>query len=147
MKYFNNNHHKLSKNTHVLLIILMFFGATLGFFGVSMFSKPISSTATSGCNGICVALKPSGMEPNELAIKAGETVQFNSADGAMHNLAKGGGLEGHGSMHHDHLGGFVSGEFAADEAWRVQFKKPGTYQLHDHYNPRQNILIVVYEES
>jgi plastocyanin len=146
MRYFNKNHRKLSKNTHFLLITLMFFGATIGFFGVNM-SKSISSTTTSSCNGICVALKPSGIEPDELAVKVGETVQFNSADGAKHNLVEGSGQENHSPKHHDNNGGFVSGEFAADEAWRMQFQKAGTYRLHDQYNPSQNILIVVYEES
>ncbi|MBA3758610.1 hypothetical protein H0X10_03200 [Candidatus Saccharibacteria bacterium] len=123
-------------------------------------NKPVVNT---NCDGICVALSANGMNPNELAVKVGEFVQFNSADGKMHNISDGKGLNGgdeknHESpaassdddhnphdVPHDHVGSYASGDFAADEAWRVQFKKPGTYRLHDHYNPKLEIVVVVYE--
>ncbi len=136
-----------------LLTLVAIIGMSGGFIGVGAITsgpKPDIRKTTS-CPGICVELTPDGMKPDELALKVGEFVQFNSVDGKSHNIAEGDGKDthaGHGDPEfHDHVGGFVSGEFGADEAWRVQFKKPGTYKLHDHHNPNQKILIVVYEDK
>ena len=49
-----------------------------------------------------------------------------------------------GGEEHVHEGKFSSGEFKADEAWRVQFNDAGTFFFHDHLNPKLNILVVVY---
>lgn len=132
-----------------MLIIFAAIGIGIGVATTLVSAEP--TTKTTNCPAPCVVLKSDGMYPNELAVKVGETVQFNAADGQKHNIAEGDGQHNHTGhndpSHHDHVGGFVSGEFQADEAWRVTFKKPGTYKLHDHYNPKQNILVVVYEES
>lgn len=88
----------------------------------------------------CVQLTSSGAVPNEIYVKLGTTVQFNSADGKTHSLSLGKGGEGH-----EHIGNFFSGDFGADEAWRVQFEKLGTFEFHDHYNPGISILVVVYK--
>jgi plastocyanin len=94
------------------------------------------------CEDHCVALEASRANPDTLTVKAGEFVQFNSADGNSHSLSLGEGGEDHG-----HNGPFSSGEFKADEGWRVQFKEPGTYFFHDHHHPEINILVVVYKDS
>ncbi|MES2971364.1 MAG: hypothetical protein V4702_03525 [Patescibacteria group bacterium] len=94
------------------------------------------------CDGICVALRAEKADPDTITVKAGEFVQFNSADGKTHRLSLGKGGEDH-----DHSGPFNSGDFKADEAWRVQFKEPGTFSFHDHYNPDINILVVVYNPA
>jgi plastocyanin len=135
-------------NSKLLLLLLITIGGMIGFFGVRAIGQSSKNLSAVDCKGTCVYLQKNGMQPNELAIKVGEYVQFNSADGKKHNLAEGDGAQNHAGNHdtdhHDHVGGLVSGEFGADEAWRVQFKKTGTYRLHDHYNPHQTILIVVY---
>jgi len=92
-----------------------------------------------------VSLSGDKATPDTVTILAGRSVQFNSADGKTHELAQG---EGTANGHtHDHEGEFSSGEFKAGEAWRVQFKKPGTYFFHDHDNPNINILVIVYEHK
>lgn len=122
----------------------------IGFFAIRFMGNNKSYADGSSCKGICVNLTPNGMNPDELAVKAGEFVQFNSTDGQTHNISLGKGAGGHEDNHaahegeHEHTAAYASGDFDADEAWRVQFKTPGTYQLHDHYNPKQNILVIVY---
>lgn len=143
---------KTFSSMFVMLPVLAVLSGLIAFGAVSAFSGSKASQAS--CEGICVALTPEGMRPDELAVKVGEFVQFNSADGKRHNISLGegaGGTEdsGHAAHEgkHEHTSGYTSGDFEADEAWRVQFKEPGTYYLHDHYNPELNILVIVYEEK
>jgi plastocyanin len=134
-----------NKHSLIVIVALALIGAYIGFTATKAIANKNHGTKISNCQDICVALTPQGMVPNELAVKVGEYVQFNAADGERHNIAEGDGLGTHdGHVEHKHVGEFYSGEFGADEAWRVQFKKPGTYLLHDHYHPYQKILIVVY---
>lgn len=140
-------------NAKLLLPALAFAGLVIGLGTIRVLGES-SSPNGSTCEGICVNLTPSGMVPDELAIKAGSFVQFNAADGKKHNISLGegaGGSEDHDhaphAPKHVHTAGLSSGDFEADEAWRARFDTPGTYQLHDHYNPDQNILVVVYEDS
>ena len=106
-------------------------------------SRNQSTVAAQSCDAdMCVSLQQDGALPGEIAVQAGSVVQFNSADGKSHNLSLGKGGDGH-----DHAGPFHSGEFAADEAWKVQFKEDGTYYFHDHLNPDINVLVVVYTEG
>jgi plastocyanin len=140
----------LVANAAVSLATLTLIAGIASFFAVQAIATPNNVSGSSRCDGVCVALTSTGMNPSELAVKVGEYVQFNSADGQSHNIAEGDGVDHDdhdGSGHHDHVGGLISGEFGADEAWRVQFKQPGTYKLHDHLHPNQRILIVVYEDK
>lgn len=109
--------------------------------------KNTKTVKAANCQGICVAIKEIGMEPNSITVKVGEYVQFNTADGKKHNisLGKGAGDATSQNAPHEHQGDYSSGEFGAGEAWRVQFKKAGTFRLHDDNNPKDNILVVVYE--
>jgi plastocyanin len=137
------------------LFFILFIGLISVSFGLTG-SRYVQSLAAEDkaapvhCPDVCVALTQDGMHPDELAVKVGDTVQFNSADGRVHNLAAGDGAHGHeqadSASDHQHIGGYLSGEFGADEAWRVRFDKSGTYLLHDHYDPNLKILIVVYED-
>mgnify|MGYP003385414369 CR=1 FL=1 len=96
-----------------------------------------------------IKLLASGASPGELAIKVGETVQFNSKDGAKHLLTQGEAPAADGSVAHTAHGGggLTSGVFKADEGYRVTFTKNGTYTFYDEFNPKTNILIVVYQPS
>lgn len=139
------------RKTTILLPLLAIVAGVISFMGVQALTSKSTASDTS-CQGMCVALREDGMQPNELAVRVGEFVQFNSADGKRHNISIGEGAgDSHGhephDMPHEHTEAYASGDFGADEAWRVQFKEPGTYQLHDHYNPKLNILVVVYNSN
>jgi plastocyanin len=101
--------------------------------------------ASSDASVHMVALGPNdAADPNTLAIKVGEYIQFNSNDGKQHQIAQG---KGHDfGEDHEHIeGGLESGTFAADEAFKVQFKQQGTYFFHDNLNPSITISVVVYD--
>lgn len=129
------------KNYHIVLVGVFLAALLLGF-GVSYV---VRSNATQGhlsrqnCSGTCVDLRADEASPDTIAVATGTYVQFNSADGKSHNISIGKGGE-----EHDHHGKFHSGEFQADEAWRVQFNEDGSFYVHDHLNPKINVLIVVY---
>lgn len=149
MKYVNKIANFLAKNTLISLAIVGIVAGVASFSVIRGLGN--DKIAATNCESICVSLKSDGMFPNELAVKTGQIVQFNSADGEHHNISEGDGAHGSGHGHgedktHEHVGDYLSGEFGPDEAWRVQFNKAGTYKLHDHYNPKQSILVVVYDE-
>lgn len=133
---------KSKLNLSVIFVAVTLLAGTASFGLNRLFdSKASSQAAANICEAeVCVELTSNGAAPHTVAIKAGQHVQFNSADGQKHNLSLGKGGE-----EHQHSGPYYSGEFGADEAWKVQFKQDGTYQFHDHYNPKLSILIVVYE--
>lgn len=121
-----------------VFIILLSFGAA--YTVTAKNNKSQNQVATDpSCSDICVDLYQDKASPNTLAVAVGSYVQFNSKDGKAHELSLGGG-----GGEHEHKGDFQSGEFKADEGWRVQFKEEGTFTFHDHYNPNVNIVVVVY---
>lgn len=99
-----------------------------------------NSVATGANNVVQVSLLNDHADPDSLSIKVGQTVQFNSKDKHSHFLTSGEG----GSDHQHDKGGFESGEFGADQAWKATFNKKGTYTVHDHNYPSINVLVVVY---
>ncbi|MDQ3065148.1 MAG: hypothetical protein M3Q36_02660 [bacterium] len=151
MKTLVNN---LKNNTLTLMILIAAVAMIGGFLGMRALAQNNKPVQASSCIGTCVELTAGGISQNEIAVKIGEYVQFNSADGQTHNFALGEGTDEskqdahdeHGASH-DHNGSYSSGDFGADEAWRVQFNQVGTYRLHDHHNPELEILVVVYDPS
>ncbi len=154
----------LFSNNAVLLIITALIVSALSFGAVFALQKRSSTTqketaretTTKKCEvEICVEITKDGIVPDVISVKVGEYVQFNSADGQKHNISNGKGAdvsaEGIGrdehEVPHEHVGAYASGEFQADEAWRVQFKEKGTIKLHDHFNPKQYIAVIVYQPS
>lgn len=139
----------MSPLSKVLLIILA--GAVVGG-GMLMYNsrRAISATkmaaiATSTEAGIHhVALTSKGASPADLLIKVGEYVEFDSKDGAIHDIASGAG-NGDGENHAHDAAGLESGDFKADEGYKVQFKKIGSYFFHDHLHPTSTISIAVYD--
>lgn len=123
------------------MIVVFIVALIVGFAVVYSFSSGSDKNtySQSSCKDTCVALIEDKASPDTIALKVGDYVQFNSADGKSHNLSLGKGGE-----EHSHKGKFYSGEFKADEAWRVQFKEEGTFFFHDHLNPKITILVVVY---
>ncbi len=80
--------------------------------------------------------------PGEVTLPVGQVLQFNAKDGRTHRLAL-----GEGGTEHEHTSQTDSGNFGADEAWRVRFDKPGTFYFHDHLSPKISVLVVVYQPS
>lgn len=142
--------HKLFANLTFRLVAIGILALGMGFLGSAALSKKHEIVSAKSCTDICVLLTKDGMKPDTITVKTGQYVQFISADGEQHNLGIGGGEDGDHVAHeaeHEHVGDFTSGDFNADEAWRVQFKQPGTYKFHDHYHPKLNILVVVYNPN
>jgi len=81
-------------------------------------------------------------DPGEVYLKVGQVLQFNTKDGKTHRIAL-----GEGGTDHEHLSSTNSGNFGADEGWRVRFDNVGTFYFHDHLNPNINVLVVVYKPS
>lgn len=168
--YERNNRGNRMKYPHILgklhsskylLVALTFLAIGVGFTGAHAYASR-SVVKRSNCVDICVSILKDGFSQSELAVKVGSTVEFRSADGASHNLALGDGDSHSGNKSledehedeagsedhsHEHVNGTESGVFGADEAWRVQFKEPGTFIIHDHLNPETSILVVAYKSS
>lgn len=132
----------------VAFVVLL---ALLVGFGVSYFIGRHSQPAKQAkCSGQCILLRQDGADPSALSVVAGSFVNFAAADGQRHNLS----LDDHaahdpatadssGHPAHDE-NAYKSGDFKADEAWRVQFKQDGAYSFTDKYNPKIHVDIVVY---
>lgn len=132
---------KTSTISRVKLVLIAFFFALLGFAGVRAVTDKQNERTNQICPAsVCVNLNAEGATPSTITVKVGESVQFNSADGKKHSLSLGLGGE-----EHEHTGQYSSGDFKADEGWKVEFKQSGTFKFHDHYNPKINILVVAYE--
>lgn len=123
---------------------------TVGF-GLYFYSKPkenvnLKVVEAHATNTIYqVALSNGKADPNELIIHTNDKVQFNSRDGKSHNIAQGRGNDyGQAHEHAGGVGAIESGNFRADEAYLVYFKKAGTYYFHDHLDPNIFITILVY---
>ena len=139
---------KLLMNNTIFLPAIALMAVIISFSGVRAIASSSNEPAERCKAAACITLNNSLMSPDELAVKAGSYVMFNNEDGKMHNISVGDGADdhhGHASNEpHDHTDAYSSGDFGKGEAWRVQFKQKGTYKLHDHYNPTQRILVVVY---
>lgn len=134
MTFFKKKQHN---QTGLIVAIAIVVG--LVSFGMSYALTNKKAESRKDCNGTCVGLYKNKAIPDTIAVVRGTFVQFNSKDGKTHDLSLGKGGE-----HHEHTGTFQSGDFNANEAWRVQFKDDGSYYFHDHLNPAINILVVVY---
>lgn len=158
MKTGRLNIDKLSSKVFVPLIAVI--ALTIGYVGSSAYAKRNIAPAVA-CQDVCISILKDGFSKSEVAVKVGTFIEFVEADGQMHNLALGSGIEAHGDTsgheedvshttnekhndEHEHVSGTESGEFGKGEAWRVQFKQKGTYIVHDHLHPESSILVVAY---
>ena len=91
-----------------------------------------------------VALTEKAMVPDALTVHVGEYVQFDTADTQSHQIGLGGGDEYGKGHEHVGIGEFESGTFGPDEAYRLQFKKAGVYDFHDHMHPKLFITVIAY---
>ena len=157
----------VTSRVKILLVAISALALGAGYYGAHALASRPSSVASGDktCNGTCVYIKSDGFSQDEIAVKVDQSIEFRTADGQSHNLALGSGTEAHESAGHDdaevdhhdgdeetgsthdHVVGTDSGVFGPDEAWRVQFKKPGTFVIHDHMHPDLSILVVAYESK
>jgi plastocyanin len=81
-----------------------------------------------------------------LRLPIGDYAQFNSNDGEKHDIAQGQG-DGFGASHEHDKSGQESGTFSADEGYKVQFKKVGIYEFHDHFHPATHVTVIAYDPN
>ncbi len=117
--------------------------AVVSFLGAS-FAGTLSGTKTqiqqSRCDAsACISLSKQSSQPGVITVTSGSYVKFNSGDGQKHNVAL-----IHSGIQHEDENRYESGDFGADEAWKVQFKKDGTYTFEDKYNENAEISVIVY---
>jgi plastocyanin len=99
-----------------------------------------------------IKLENDHADPTAIAVTVGDYVEFSPADNKAHNIGQGkGDDEVHQADHadeHEHLAGSVeSGLFKRGQAYRVQFNTVGTYDFHDHLNPKISVTVIVYARS
>lgn len=92
-----------------------------------------------------VSLLEGVASPDELAVKVGESIQFNSKDGRSHTITQGQGNDYDKDHEHTTHNFTDSGIFGPDEAFLVRFDKSGIFFFHDHLNPEIYVTVVVYE--
>lgn len=129
---------RILRGRGLVVVTALLLGA-IGFSGSYAFAQHKNSKGTN-CPGYCVSLSGNNKpDPEVLTIPTGSYVQFNAVDGAHHNIA----LE-HSAVQHDDPSKYESGDFAADEAYKIQFKHDGAYTFRDTYNPDVHINVVAY---
>ncbi len=107
-----------------------------------------------------VSLKNGKAEPSALIVKTGQSVQFDTRDDQLHDIGEGTGKasdehgdQAHGEAAHEPGGhdhpkdGLQSGVFGKGQSFRLQFKKPGVYRLHDHLHPEIAVTVIAYDET
>lgn len=129
-----------------IVVVALLIGFGVSFLLSNDSQNNNTTTQLPACSDTCVNLLGDTASPDTLAVTVGSYVSFNSADGKSHRLTLGGGTTSHGSAH-SNPGSYDSGEFKSDESWRVQFKEEGTYRFSDKFNPKLDIIVVVYTEG
>lgn len=131
------------KQSTILLGLAVIVLAFVGGYSLSQSSaRKNDQVSSSSCKGTCISLYSDKADPEVLTVASGSFVQFNAADGKKHNIA----LE-HSGVQHEDEHTYESGDFGYDEAWRVQFKKDGTYTFRDKYHDKIKVSVVVYTEG
>lgn len=127
-----------------LIIAAMVLAIGLGSFGVAYaLGRNGGNDNVATCKGNCIYLRQQGATPDTLTVTAGSFVEFTAADGKKHNISLVEHGHGENDAAHEDVG-YQSGDFEADEAWRLQFKQDGTFTFVDKYNPKQHVSVVVY---
>ncbi len=133
----------MSRSRIVMLVGLFVLALGIGFGIARTQLRPSPLTDKNHV----VELKANKADPSVIAVTQGDYVQFNSKDGKKHNIAQGkpDGAQSHGGDHTEPHDGKGSGTFGADEGYRVQFEKTGTYEFHDRLNPKLAVTVIVYK--
>ena len=133
--------------TFILIFVLFSVGS---FFAI----QKISGNKTHEVQKVIheIQLTDTAITPNDLAIKVGEYVQFNSKDKRKHTIIQGkddttSSTESNAHNHGDSGVNLKSPEFGEGEGYLVNFKQAGTYYFHDNNYPNDYILVLAYVES
>lgn len=128
-----------------ILVAIVIVGGALYYYDTP---PTFQTSITNAVTVHQISLYEDRADPNELIIKLGDKVQFNSTDGQNHNISRGKGND-YGHVH-EHAPGASSttesGSFGVGEGYLVSFTQIGTYYFHDHFDPDAFITILVYEE-
>lgn len=97
-----------------------------------------------------IELRSSGASPDAIAVVKGSYVEFDVKDNRTYNIGQGSGddpvhQQAHVDIHDHPKGAIESGAFGPGQGYRVTFNKTGTFQFHDHLNPKISITVIVYE--
>lgn len=130
----------------------LIFGAIFVTFAIGAFvaSQIPAQASTKPDTSRIVELTTSGAKPSAIAVTKGDYVQFATKDGRMHEIGQGSGDDevhhSAGMDEHNHLAnGKLSDRFGIGEAYKVQFNQTGTFEFHDHLNPKLSATVIVYE--
>ena len=138
---------KMNRRSPLLFVVLFSAFAVVGISLSSHFVQAQKPVSPAGPMVHMVALGTDHATPTALAIKKGDYVQFNSKDGGLHEIALGSGDAYASNHNHEGIDQAGSGIFKADEGYKVQFKKTGTYEFHDHLHPDVFVSVIVYQAS
>ncbi len=123
----------------ITTVLLVTAGVVFG----TMYRSPLFQTpSANGPHITMVSLRDNKMTPDTILVHSGDFVQFNTKDGQRHDIDQGHGA-GYGSTHDHEVAGIGSGKFGPSEAYRLQFKKVGIYDFHDHENPEMRATVIV----
>lgn len=134
-----------AKSNSLLIIVAVAVIAisSVGAYMLSTMNQSSSQQANvqqTDCDvAACIPLVRGESEQQVHTVESGSFVQFNSADGQKHHLSL-----VHSGVQHEDESRYESGDFEADEAWRVEFKEDGTYTFADKYNDNALISVIVY---
>lgn len=140
----------------------LLFAALVVISGLLAFAltRYYASRPTVSAGDTQISLLSDRAQPDAVAIERGKAVVFNTKDNKIHNIGQGSGKDKSAPQNgaqnkeqsqapsgsHEHTaGGKESGPFGKGQAYRVVFDKVGTYDFHDHLNPKIQITVVVYE--
>ncbi|GAC1387530.1 MAG: hypothetical protein NVS1B7_0690 [Candidatus Saccharimonadales bacterium] len=132
--------HKLLQTYRLVLASFLVVLAVSSALLYTIASHQNRAARNSTCTvAACINLLRNNKDPLTYTITSGSYVQFNSADGMQHSMEL-----VHSGVQHDDPSRYESGTFSANEAWKVQFKKDGTFVFADKTNPDVEITIIVY---
>ncbi len=125
-----------------LLITIVTAGTVLGISSILNDNPNVKSTSHIHP----ISLQVTKASPDIVRLPIGDYAQFNSRDNKSHDIAQGQG-NGYGATHEHDESGIESGKFGPDEAYKIQFKKVGIYDFHDHLHPEIHVTIIAFDPN
>lgn len=138
---------RLARKQILLFVVVLVVATGLGY-GLSLLTHKQPLILADGTH--IIELRSSGASPDAIAIVKGSYVEFDVKDKRTYNIGQGSGndavhQEAHQDVHDHPKGAIESGAFGPGQGYRVLFNKVGTFQFHDHLNPKIFITVIVYE--
>ncbi len=138
---------RLDRKQILLFVGVLVVATGLGF-GLSSLTQRHSLVRADGTH--IIELRSNGATPDAIAVVKGSYVEFDVKDKRTYNIGQGSGndevhQQAHADIHDHPKGAIESGAFGPGQGYRVLFNKTGTFQFHDHLNPKISITVIVYE--